>query len=90
MNQVLMVKIDDNHGSTGLFVNSRLIACAGCASCKAITDKENLGEIAQSICIALNVSLVEVNFSESEKKCNWSNIRDILLTRRVMRYRNAH
>lgn len=90
MNQVLMVQIGGNGGSRGLFINANLIASTENKNQKADIDMDALEELAKSICVALNVSLVEVNFSETFSSYNWQSIRDILLKRRVMRYRNAH
>lgn len=90
MNQVLMVKIGNNSGASGLFINAKLIASTGGVNRNSDIGTKKLAEIAQAICVALNVSLVEVNFSEKFNAHGWPRIRDILLTRRVMRYRNAH
>ena len=90
MNQVLIVQNGVDAGSSGLFINANLIACTDSDNLKTGIDRETLDEIAKSICVALNVSLVEVTFSETFETDSWSHIRDILLTRRVMRYRCAH
>lgn len=90
MNQVLMVKIGTAEVSVGLFINAHLIASSEDAKIQKDNKTETLENMANSLCIALNVALVEVVFSEKFEYDNWNTIRDILLKRRVMRYKNSH